>query len=153
MKEKYNLGLNWHLTSVWGIFNKPEWIFFFFLFFFQLGKYSVNTKPFDTFDFFFSQYFCSAATKETLFTTVLKKKADLNIPEDIDSDITNSGITEEKRPLPPPGHAPKALLVFCEGRARSERLSGPSWEHTAGSMTAMFSVLFLQMKPRNFVPV
>lgn len=52
-------------------------------FFFQLGKYSVNTKPFDTFDFFFSQFFCSAATKETLCTTVLKKKADLNIPEDI----------------------------------------------------------------------
>lgn len=123
-----------------------------FFFFFNLGNILSTQNLSILLIFFFSQFFCSAATKETLFTTVLKKKADLNIPEDIDSDITNSGITEEKRPLPQPGHAPKALLVFCEGRARSERLSGPSWEHSAGSMTAMFSVLFLQMKPRNFVP-
>lgn len=123
-----------------------------FFFFFNLGNILSTQNLSILLIFFFSQFFCSAATKETLCTTVLKKKADLNIPEDIDSDITNSGITEEKRPLPQPGHAPKALLVFCEGRARSERLSGPSWEHSAGSMTAMFSVLFLQMKPRNFVP-
>lgn len=148
MKEKYNLGLNWHLTSVWGIFNKPEWIFFFF---FSTWEIFCQHKTFRYFWFFFFSVFLFSSNQRNSLHYGVKEKGRFEYPRGY-SDITNSGISEEKRPLPQPGHAPKALLVFCEGRARSERLSGPSWEHSAGSMTAMFSVLFLQMKPRNFVP-
>lgn len=130
-----------------------------FFFFFNLGD-TLSTQNLSTLSIiFFSRYFCSAATKEALFTTALKKKTDLNIPQDGDSDITNSQIAEGKRPLPQPGHALKAspvlraLLVFCKGRAPRKLLSVPSWEHSsAGSTIAMLSLLFPRMKPRNFVP-
>lgn len=43
--------------------------------------------------------------------------------------------------------------MFCERRALSKRLSGPSWEHvSAGSAVALLSLLSLQMKPKSFVP-
>jgi len=90
---------------------------------------------------------------------MLKKKTDLHVPQDSDSDIAKSRITEKRRPFPHPSHTLKvspvlqALLVFCEGSALSERLRGPRWERiSAGSTIAMLSLLFLQMKPRNFVP-
>lgn len=76
VKEKYSLGLNWHLTSVWGIFNKTEWI----LFFFQLGRYSVNTKSFNTLNFFFFSVFLFSSNQRSSFHYSVEEKDRFEYP-------------------------------------------------------------------------